>query len=358
MAINASFDFLLYYNTSIFSSSCFFNYPLIVTHGKVSLMTHRCFAYLITTVLFTVTTSAYADNQPRVLASIRPLALLAQQIVGVHGHVDVLLPANASAHHYALKISDRQRLMAADTVLWIGEELEGFLAKPISQRQAGVITVMDLAGIEWPNRSHREGRREAHGGHHHGDRDPHVWLNPLNNIPVIDALLEQLVQQAPANASYYQARAQRFKVALQQLDQVIIEKMQPLQAVTFIVAHPAYDHFVSRYGLQQLNYIALTPERHAGAKHLYQLRQGNGAQCVFSDYGFPNKKASQLASELGIPLLSLNPLGVPVATIRRQGDSETSASGVNSINTLLELIEQLAEGFQRCLSAKNLPVRN
>jgi zinc transport system substrate-binding protein len=178
-------------------------------------------------------------------------------------------------------------------------------------------------------------------------------LNPLNNNPIIDALLQQLVQQAPANAAYYQVRAQQLKVALQQLDQVIFEKMQPLQKASFIVAHPAYDHFVSRYGLQQLDYIALTPERHAGAKHLYQLRQGNIARCVFSDYGFPNKKASQLASDLNIPLLSLNPLGVPVAAMSNDGSSD----GASSINSLPGLIEQLAEGFQRCLSAKNLPVK-
>ncbi|MFT5116849.1 MAG: zinc transport system substrate-binding protein [Kiritimatiellia bacterium] len=313
-------------------------------------MKYHHLPYIIAAVLVTVTALTYADNQPRVLASIRPLALLAEQIVGERGHVEVLLPSDASAHHYALKISDRQRLLAADTVLWIGEELEGFLAKPIAQRQAGVITSMHLEGIEWPDTSGRKGSREAHGSHHHGDRDPHIWLNPLNNIPIVNALLKELIQQAPANASYYQARAQRLKVALQQLDQVILEKMQPLQKVSFIVAHPAYDHFVNRYGLQQLDYIALTPERHAGAKHLYQLRQENIARCVFSDYGFPNKKASQLASDLNIPLLSLNPLGVPVVAMK--SDEPSEGKGAKNINTLLALIEQLAEGFERCLSAK------
>ena len=97
--------------------------------------------------------------------------------------------------------------------------------------------------------------------------------------------MSQLISIAPQHAQAYQYNADVLKRSLSELDKRLEKKMALLAGIPFIVAHPAYNHFIERYGLMQLDFIAITPERHAGAKHLYYLRQLQSAKCVFKDEG-------------------------------------------------------------------------
>lgn len=281
-------------------------------------------------------TLSSAVKPPTILASIRPLGLLAQEVIGEHGTVQVLLPSNTSPHHYALSVSDRQRLQSTDIVLWIGEDLERFLVKPIQQRKVGVITAMTLDGISWPENEGGAHQHEAND-HHHGDHDPHLWLNPLNSLPIVDALVAKLRQLAPEYAAYYEENAKQLKSTLEQLDQQLLQ--ETVFTAPFIVAHPAYQHFVARYGLLQLDYVVDVPERRAGAKHLYRLRQLASAQCVFIDYGWVNAGAAQLAEDLSVPLLSLNPFGVA---------EQRGHISIPESTSITQLIKRLAKDFQAC----------
>ncbi len=283
----------------------------------------------------------FPHESPHIVTSIRPLGLLAQEIVGERGKVDTLLEGSVSAHHYALSVAERRKLISADIVLWVGAELETFLQKPISQRVAQekniTITSSNLKGIQWP-----ESNGESHHGHDHGhdhgkgSRDPHLWLNPLNNIPIIDALTAQLVVLAPKDANYYEANAQRAKKALLDLDRELQDLLLNVKDKGFVVEHPAYDHFVQRYDLTQLDYIALTPERRAGAKHLFNLRKAQSVQCVFNDFGQFGKAAiQQLSLALKVPMVALDPL-----------DANLDSS------SLSDLIQQIGFEMKRCLVSK------
>ena len=292
----------------------------------------------------------YADKPLTLLVSIPPLGLLAKSIAGDRADVKVLLDKQASPHHYALTISDRQQLASSDIVLWVGRDLEGFLAKPIQQRvnkHQRVITAMNIAGIIWPEIDSDQAEKGHDHGHDHGEHDSHLWLNPLNNIFIIDALVEHLSELDPDNMSYYRSNAEKQKVELHAIDSAMMLMMSRLQKAPFIVAHPAYTHFVHRYHLQQLHYITVTPERDSGAKHLIALRKLKQAQCVFTDYGVPNKKAEQLAKNLGVPLATLDPLGI------RGGVSANQYTELDSENMsgIVGLIAQLGNDFQTCLVA-------
>jgi len=229
------------------------------------------------------------------------------------------------------------------------------LSKPIRQRQAhnerarSVITAISLEGIQWPDESggthhHNTGHDHDHG---HGSHDPHLWLNPLNHLPIIDALVAELSRLSPAYSPYYQHNGGALKAELMALDQRLLQETQALggssMVPSFIVAHPAYTHFVARYQLPQLNYVVSMPERRAGAKHLYHLRQLSDVSCVFEDYGWVNAGAKQLAQELNVPLLSLNPFGVEE---KRNGQIVAESANIT------QLIARLWEDFQRCGTVK------
>ena len=84
-----------------------------------------------------------------VLASVKPLGFIASSIADGVTDTQVLVPAGASPHDYSLKLSDIQKVKAADLVLWVGEDIDSFLDKPVSQiDRKKVITIADLADVE------------------------------------------------------------------------------------------------------------------------------------------------------------------------------------------------------------------
>jgi zinc transport system substrate-binding protein len=117
------------------------------------------------------------------VASIRPLAFLLNELVLPADKVIQLVSDNNSAHHYQLKVSDRRLLQSADLVVWVGPELELFLEKPLKQvaRSGGesVITLSDASGITWfdsaPESPSAHGSHidNMHDGDKHHDEDKH-----------------------------------------------------------------------------------------------------------------------------------------------------------------------------------------
>jgi zinc transport system substrate-binding protein len=264
-----------------------------------------------------------------VLSSIKPLTLIAQEITGANADVDTLLPATASHHDYPLKVSDYGRLQKADVVLWIGPDLESFLQKPSANLPPEkVITAYGLVGMHWP-----EGATDAHDERHHA-HDPHLWLDPRNAVLVATAVAEKLIKIDSANAKQYRANLQLFSEHMQQLDERLRISLKPLSGAGFAVYHEGFAHFVGRYGLHQLDYVALTPEQKPGAKHMHQLREklAKEGRCLFLEPYNNMQAARDLAQELKLDVGTLDALGA-------QGAS-----------TYAQLLEQMAAAFSACLT--------
>jgi len=124
--------------------------------------------------------SLSAQAQPRtVVASILPIHSLVAGLVGDVHTVEVLLPASASPHGYAMRPSEAQRLQDADLLVWVGPDLETFLERPLSAPRPGrtVISLLNdleltlLPGREgglWETHDHDHGHGHGHTTSHHG----------------------------------------------------------------------------------------------------------------------------------------------------------------------------------------------
>lgn len=272
---------------------------------------------------------ASAQAETRILASIKPLALIAQEVAGTDIPVDTLLPVTASPHDYPLKMSDHRRLHQAALVLWVGAELESFLDKPLRNLPPNrSISTYDLPGIQWPDDI-------VEGSNHHGhSEDPHLWLNPQNAVVIAKALAVRLGQFHPEQAQLFAARAESFAQAMQILDNKLRVEMEPLKTQGFAVYHEGYAHFVAHYGLHQLGYVTYTPERRPGAKHTHQLRRILDAEgvCLFTEPFQKTEHLQELAKELDLRLGQLNPIGD------------------NQVKSYKELLEGMGQAFSACLA--------
>ena len=276
-----------------------------------------------------------AQAKIQLLASLKPLALIAQEVAGDQADVSTLLPVSASPHDYPLKMSDHKRLRSADLVLWIGPEMESFLARPLANlKPQQVMTAYQLEGLYWPEADEADHHHHHQNHSAHEGKDPHIWLDPRNAALIAQALAERLAQLQPDSAQQFRANAQRFSTSLQQLDEQLIQQLTPVKNRGFAVYHEGYGHFVGRYGLHQVAYVTYIPERRPGAKHLQELRGvlAKEGECLFMEPYYKMEAMEEMAASLDLRVGLLDPIG----------DQQVSS--------YQQLLEQLGQGFLTCLA--------
>jgi len=282
----------------------------MVTFLRKRLLSYSKLLIVVLAVIFSLQVQS-TEDKPVLLVSIKPLALIAQEIAGDKVRIETLLPITASPHDHPLKTSDHKRLHQADLILWIGAELESFLAKPLKNIPARkVITAYELSGLYWPEAdAHHQEHQHANGNHH--GRDPHLWLDPRNAVIIAQHLAARLSELMPGAAADFAVNSEEFRQRMLQLDNEITQSLKPVQKVGFAVYHEGYAHFVAHYDLHQIGYVTYTPERRPGAKHLQKLREVLKAEgkCLFTEPQATNTSIQELARSLNLRTALLDPIG-------------------------------------------------
>ncbi|KKJ75713.1 hypothetical protein WH95_17140 [Kiloniella litopenaei] len=132
---------------------------------------------LASSILSGLSMNAIAGEAPKVAVSILPIHSLVQSVMEGVGEPELIMDKSASPHGYSLRPSQVRALNDSDMVVWVGEGLETFLKKPLSQ-QEGKKTVLELMNIKGitlhENRSSGQWEHDHnHGDDEHDDHDDH-----------------------------------------------------------------------------------------------------------------------------------------------------------------------------------------
>src|SRR5690554_3655229 len=107
---------------------------------------------------------------PHVLATIKPLQMIAAAVLEDIAEPGVLLPPAASPHNYALRPSDRRQLAEADRVYWVGPELERFLQR-LLEDQSTARRLDQVPGLTLRYFGDEHGHAHSHEHDHHHDHE-------------------------------------------------------------------------------------------------------------------------------------------------------------------------------------------
>lgn len=234
----------------------------------------------------------------KVLASIKPLSLLAKDLLQEHAEVETLLPEGADPHHYALKISDVERIKNADWVIWLGPQMEMFLTKLLKDHP-GSLALMD--GLHFKEHAHPA------EDHQHG-LDPHVWLSPHYVTQIQQLIFKALTQKDAALADALEAQKNRLALKWEHLENKFRVQVQPFKNSPFAVNHPAYEYFVDHFGLNQVAVVNPSEETRLSAKKIVQLKHKvKNASCLLVEA--QTSQNEKLGKTLGLRTVVLHPLG-------------------------------------------------
>lgn len=278
---------------------------------------------------------ALSYAQAAVVASIKPLQLIAAALTDGVSTPQLLIPANQSPHNFSLRPSDVRHLAAADIVMWVGPGLETYLTSMFAQesrrdRLLEAAALPDIILLELTDHSH-----EHSAGEHY---DPHLWLSTVNARVIANALHDKLVAVDRAHADQYNANLRLFVTLLEGLDEALRQQFAPLRAVQFAVFHNGTQYFEDQVGIQHQFVLVPDHEIQPGIRHLLALRAQLAEQalrCLFEDVNSNEATINTVFQNKPPRRVMLDPLGADVA-LSRQG--------------YLQLITSMATAIQECLS--------
>ena len=151
---------------------------------------------------------------------------------------------------------------------------------------------------------------DDHDGHHHGEFDPHIWLDPINAKAILNEMVEHLIENDAANASIYKKNLDK---ALNELDKLTMNVMTDLNKSTAsIVFHDAYQYFEERFNVNVLGAFTVNTDVMPGAEQLKEIREiieHDNISCVFSEPQFNPDIINAVAKDMNIKTGVLDPLG-------------------------------------------------
>ncbi len=336
-------------------------------------MINRIQTFLIIVLFSIFSLVSSANAEVKVVTSIKPIHSLASYVMDGVGKPDVIVDGYNSPHGFSLKPSHAKMLENADLVIWIGEDLEAFLEKPLDTiaKKAKNIEVMDLKGIkklkfreknifeghddhghdehkehghdehkdehkEHGHDEHKDEHKEHddHEGHAHGEHDPHVWLDPMNAKVIVKEITKQLVQLDSKNSAAYKANS---KKALADIDKLTKNIKKDLSKdLRFVVFHDAYQYFEKRFGIQVLGALTVNTDVMPGAEQLSEIREvieHEKVNCIFSEPQFNPSIIKSIAKDTKVKTGILDPLGAKLDKGK---------------NLYFDLLNNMASSFKGC----------
>jgi len=290
-----------------------------------------------------------ANAELKVVTSIKPIHSLASYLMDGIGKPELIVDGYASPHGFSMKPSHAKMLQNADLIFWIGEDLEGFLEKPLKSiaKKAEKIELIEIKGLnvlkfrernifdEHDHDDHDDhGKKEddhddhdhdehakkeehddhddhdGHEGHAHGEYDPHIWLDPMNTKVILNEMVEHLIENDPTNEAKYKSNLDK---ALKEIDKLTIEVMTDLNnSVSSIVFHDAYQYFEKRFNVNILGAFTVNTDVMPGAEQLAEIREiieHDKVACIFSEPQFNRDIINAVAKDMKIKTGVLDPLG-------------------------------------------------
>jgi zinc transport system substrate-binding protein len=276
---------------------------------------HMNMKRLIFLFFLSSTLSTTAIAEVAVLATIKPLQLIASAITDGVSSANLLMPVNQSPHHYNLIPSDRVALESSDLIIWIGVEMETVLDS-VLQEMSREKPIIELSKQEGMNRLRLRSAHHSDNSATSLPMDPHLWLDTGNALVIAQLIAETLSAMDAGNAENYRQNLQSFTASVHSLNENIEQQLATVRGQVFMVYHDALQYFESQFNWPNSLVLVEDSEMQPGMRHILNTRDAVRelqARCLFTEVSTRPATLQTLLAGFAVPQRKLDLLGVDIA---------------------------------------------
>ena len=274
---------------------------------------------------------------PQIVVTYSILGSLVSDVVGSSAQVTVLMPNGADPHQWQPSAKDIETLNNADLVVTNGLGLEGGLADVIEQavkEKVSVFVATDHIKVRLVGEG--EGADPSDADQSVGAEDPHLWMDPMTLIDVVEALVETL---ALANIDVTE---QGMKVTedLATLDNEVGKMVGeiPEDKRQLVTGHESLGYFAARYGFSLTGAVipGLSSESESAAGDLSALKEKiveQQVKVIFTELGTDRDVVDALATDAGVTVVELSTHLLPTDGSYRSFLIDLASTIVNALKS-------------------------
>ena len=262
--------------------------------------------YILTLLILCACTNTPQKNEkPIITVTLEPLRYFTEAIAGDNFQVISMVPKGSSPESYDPTPQQLVNLSQSQAYFRIG--YIGFEQAWMEKLEANCpdMKVYDTSiGIDLIR-----GEGHWHGDHfHEGGVEPHIWNSTPNALIIADNIYKALCELDATHQTDYQKRLDALKETIRQTDENVKALLKNADR-TFLIYHPALSYFARDYGLKQISMEEGGKEPSpAQLKALIETCRKEKIHTIFVQQEFDQRNAQLTANELGINIVSINPL--------------------------------------------------
>jgi len=210
-----------------------------------------------------------ATNGEPKLSVVCTTGMIADTVRGLAGDnvvVTALMGPGTDPHLYQPTRSDLAAILEADVVFYNGLNLEGRMTDAFERaRDSGKRVVAVAESIDESRLLASADYVDAH--------DPHVWMDPVLWLHVVDAVHDTLVEACPEEADSFGLRREAYRLWVADVhaySQRVLESV-PRESRVLVTAHDAFHYFGERYGFEVVGIQGISTESEAGVRDIERL---------------------------------------------------------------------------------------
>ena len=241
------------------------------------------------------------DGEIHIVVTTSVLGDIVNRAFGTEASVTTIMPGGADPHEFEPSARQVAEIRSADLVVANGLGLEEGLEDVLEEIDGDALVEVgpQVAPIAFDES---------------GASDPHVWLDPLRMIAVVDVVAERL---GSIDASVdWQSGASAYQSELLATDQWITDRLASIPTADriLVTGHQAFGYFADRYGFDVIATVlpgatTMVEPSASGFAEVVSVLESSEARAVFTDIGESQALAEQLVQQvdrdvLVIPLYS------------------------------------------------------
>ena len=301
------------------------------------------FALILTAAGFVCAKNS--DGKLEIIATLFPTYDFAVQIGGNKANVYLILPAGMEPHTFEPKSRDIVKINKSDIFIYTGKYMEPWVEDLLKGIPNKNLKVVDASfGIKLLTSAKDDGDHKNHDTHqHHGQKDPHIWLDFANAQIMADTIAQALVEKDPQNKDFYLKNALQYKNKLADLDKSFKQTLATAKHKTIIYGgHFAFGYFTKRYGLKyESPYNGFSPNAEPSPKAIGELikkLKASEIKYIYYEELIDPKVARTISQATGAKLELLHAAhNISKSDIKK---------GITFINIMQSNLEKLKEGLE------------